>query len=96
MDVGIRRALREHKRAGNPIVTWDYEHDRVVFIPPEEIDVPDEVDCEDATVPPGVTDFRSHGHALRLPARLRPAARAPGGRERFIRSPGRPAVCKTV
>ena len=44
MNLGVMRALREHKRLGNPIVVWDYETKQVVTIPPEEIDVPDEVD----------------------------------------------------
>jgi len=33
----VRKALLEHKRAGNPIAVW--QDDRVVWIPPEEIDV---------------------------------------------------------
>jgi hypothetical protein len=43
----IQRALREswikaldhHKRLGNPIAVW--RHGKVVWIPPEEIQVPD-------------------------------------------------------
>lgn len=33
----VRKALLEHKRAGNPIAVW--QDGRVVWIPPEEIDV---------------------------------------------------------
>ena len=44
MNLGVMRALREHKRLGNPIVVWDYENERIVTIPPEEIVVPDEVE----------------------------------------------------
>jgi hypothetical protein len=36
----VREALRMHKRLGNPIVVWEDEQLR--WIPPEEIDVPDE------------------------------------------------------
>lgn len=31
----VRQALRQHKREGNPVATW--ENDRVVWIPPEQI-----------------------------------------------------------
>jgi hypothetical protein len=44
IDIGIRRgaakALAEHKRSGRCIVIW--ENGRVVKIPPEEIQVPEE------------------------------------------------------
>ena len=33
----VRRALREHKLAGNPVAVW--RDGRVVWIPPEEIPV---------------------------------------------------------
>ena len=36
----VRRALLEHKRAGNPICTW--RDGKVVWIPPEEIEISDE------------------------------------------------------
>lgn len=36
----VRRALLEHKRAGNPICTW--RDGKVVWIPPEEIEIPEE------------------------------------------------------
>lgn len=40
LRVAVRRALRDHKRAGNPIAVW--RDGRVVWLPPEEIpeDVP--------------------------------------------------------
>jgi hypothetical protein len=43
MNRGVRRALREHKRAGNPIVVWDRDTDTIVTLRPEEIpDCPEE------------------------------------------------------
>ncbi len=36
---GVRKALREHKLAGNPVAAW--KDGKVVWIPPEEI--PDEI-----------------------------------------------------
>ncbi len=33
----VRRALVEHKRAGNPVAVW--QNDRVVILQPEEIPV---------------------------------------------------------
>jgi hypothetical protein len=36
----VKKALLEHKRAGNPIAVW--EDGRVVWIPAEEIDVTEE------------------------------------------------------
>ncbi len=42
MGHAIRAALRDHKRAGNPVAVWDWENERVVIVPPEEIVVPDE------------------------------------------------------
>jgi hypothetical protein len=44
MALGIDLALREHKRIGNPIVTWDRAQSRVVIIPPEAIEVADDPD----------------------------------------------------
>ena len=46
--LGVRDALREHKRLGNPIVTRDHEHERIVLVPPEEIELPDEPDDHEA------------------------------------------------
>jgi hypothetical protein len=40
MARAIRDALRRHKQAGNPVATW--RDGRVVWIPAEEIQVPDE------------------------------------------------------
>lgn len=40
MARGVREALIENKRAGNPIVVW--RDGRVVLVPPEEIVIPDE------------------------------------------------------
>ena len=36
---GVRRALIEHKRAGNPVATW--QDGRVVILAPEEITIPE-------------------------------------------------------
>jgi len=36
----VREALLRHKRAGNPVVVW--QDGRVVWIPADEIQVPDE------------------------------------------------------
>ena len=44
MGLGVRRALREHKRLGQSIVVWDHENQKVVEVPAEEIDVPDNDD----------------------------------------------------
>ena len=38
----VRKALAEHKRAGNPIAV--YEDGKVKIIPPEEIVIPEETD----------------------------------------------------
>jgi hypothetical protein len=35
MDVAVREALLQHKRAGNPVAVWRDE--QVVWVPPEEI-----------------------------------------------------------
>jgi len=35
----VQQALLAHKRAGNPIATWQDEH--VVLVPPEDIPVED-------------------------------------------------------
>jgi hypothetical protein len=37
LRVAVRNALKEHKRAGNPIAVW--RKGKVVIIPPEEIPV---------------------------------------------------------
>jgi hypothetical protein len=39
MARAVRRALLQHKRAGNPIAVW--QDGQVVWIPPEEIPVED-------------------------------------------------------
>jgi hypothetical protein len=44
MRRGGLKALRLHKRAGNPVVVWDRETDRIVLLPPDEI--PDEPERE--------------------------------------------------
>lgn len=41
MDHAIADALRTHQQAGNSVVFWDREHDRIMIVPPEEIVVPD-------------------------------------------------------
>jgi hypothetical protein len=40
VQAAVRDALIQHKRAGNPIVVW--EDGRVVWIPAEEIEIPEE------------------------------------------------------
>lgn len=40
MQEAVRKALLVHKRLGNPIAVW--RDGRVVLVPPEEIDVPEE------------------------------------------------------
>jgi hypothetical protein len=42
---GVREELRRHKQAGNPIVVW--RDGQVVWIPADEIEVPDEPDAAD-------------------------------------------------
>lgn len=42
LERAARRARREHKRAGHPIVVW--ENGEVVLVPPEEIPDEDEDD----------------------------------------------------
>ena len=50
---GVKGALRRHKRAGVPAITWDHEANRIVEVAPEDIpDFPDDDDEDDAT----------HGH----------------------------------
>jgi hypothetical protein len=41
LQSAVRDALIQHKRAGNPIAVW--EDERVVWIPAEEIEIPDDV-----------------------------------------------------
>ncbi len=36
----VAEALRRHKRMGNPVCAWHEDH--VVWIPPEEISIPEE------------------------------------------------------
>jgi len=40
VQAAIRDALIEHKGAGNPIAVW--ENNQVVWIQPEEIEIPEE------------------------------------------------------
>lgn len=49
MNIGVRRALREHKRLGQSIVVWDHENQKPVEVPAAEIDVPDH---DDDLLPP--------------------------------------------
>jgi len=43
LELAVREALRDHKRAGNPVAVW--RNGRVEWIPPEEIpDTPEESD----------------------------------------------------
>ena len=40
VQAAVRDALIQHKRAGNPIAVW--ENNQVVWIQPEEIEIPEE------------------------------------------------------
>jgi hypothetical protein len=40
LEEAVREALRQHKRAGNPIAEW--RDGKVHWIKPEDIEVPDE------------------------------------------------------
>ena len=40
VQAAVRDALKMHKQAGNPIAVW--ENGRVVWIEPEQIEIPDE------------------------------------------------------
>jgi hypothetical protein len=42
MEVAVRKAILEHKRAGRSVVVWDRENDRIVTLSPEQIEVADE------------------------------------------------------
>ncbi len=42
--------LIKHKRAGNPIAVW--EHNQVVWIPPVQIEIPDELAAKNASERP--------------------------------------------
>ena len=42
MEVAVRNALREHKRAGHSVVVWDREKDEIVVLQPGQIEVPDD------------------------------------------------------
>ncbi len=42
MGYAIREAVRDHKRAGNPIAVWDWDKCEVLIVPPEKIAIPDE------------------------------------------------------
>jgi hypothetical protein len=42
---GVRKALMAHKAAGHPVVVWRDE--RVVWIPAEEIEIPNEDESDE-------------------------------------------------
>lgn len=44
MGHAIAKTLSEHKEAGRSVVMWDREHDRIVIVPPDEINVPEAVE----------------------------------------------------
>lgn len=46
----IADALRAHKLAGNSVVVWDRENDRIVEIPAEEIVVPEAAEVVTARI----------------------------------------------
>ena len=49
MGHAISDALREHRRAGVSIAVWDWDQERVVITPPEEIVVADDAAVEATT-----------------------------------------------
>ena len=51
MRQGAIQALREHKRAGHSVIVWDRENDRIVTVPPEEIEIPEEAQGRDDLLP---------------------------------------------
>ena len=42
MEVAVRKAILEHKRAGRSVVVWDGENDRIVELQPEQIEIVEE------------------------------------------------------
>jgi hypothetical protein len=44
MGRAVYDALRMHKLLGHPIVVW--RDGKVVWVPPEEIELPEELNCE--------------------------------------------------
>lgn len=69
MQRGVRAALRDHKLAGRSVVVWDWENERVVAVPPDEIEVPGEA----APQPTGHVDIEPVAH----PTTIDPPALAP-------------------
>jgi predicted ABC-type ATPase len=53
MEVAVRKALLEHKRAGRSVVVWDRENDRIVELKAEQIDVEEDT-SEPVARPNGV------------------------------------------
>lgn len=49
VQAAVREALLHHKRAGNPIAVW--ENNQVVWIPPEEIEIPEGPAASSWTLP---------------------------------------------
>jgi len=41
VQAAVRDALIVHKAFGNPVASW--ENDRVILIPPDQIQIPDEI-----------------------------------------------------
>lgn len=39
LEMAAHEALAEHKKAGESVVVWDRENDRIVTLSPEEIEV---------------------------------------------------------
>jgi hypothetical protein len=46
LEDAVREALREHKLAGRSVVVWDRRNDRIVNLPADQIELP-----EDRTAP---------------------------------------------
>ncbi len=51
MEEAIGDALREHRREGVSIAVWDWDHDRVEIVQPEEIILPaDSADVQPTSI----------------------------------------------
>ncbi len=59
MNLGVREALLAHKRAGLPIVEWDYETNPVVLTPADQIVIPESLGGEEPDQANGVLAFEN-------------------------------------
>lgn len=39
LEIAVRKALLEHKRAGQSVVVWDRDNDQTIILKPDAIDV---------------------------------------------------------